>query len=570
MISKYLKGFLALSLCIIFLQPALSLAKDRAEKDSKKQSEAEKPVVYEGNYNLIESYGIYTKPKEGSLGRDLWSNSARSAIGYWIKESPNEIRNPIIQRLIFGALLSKVNPRLIQNDIPITPGEDLFTLRIEKLVKMGAYTQASDLYSLAGEEPYHPRLAYSGILAMLSAGNKSTACLEAKTSLEKFTKNKKLQEISDYCDLGSNKEAYKAARKALKKSKYAVLKSIAKNKKYKQSYSVGKFSGFAPLELAVLIADKRITLGKVEADKIPPQHLGFLLHIKDLSAFQNFTLSEKAVYWGLLKPDVLDSLYDEAEIPEDKIPAWLQIPASFRTMQKAAKGEEKWTALSEAFVLGRKRGVHLLAPFAKDIRNANPKEASLLDIHTALSVLLYTGEEIRPDWFKLIEKAKAENKSQYNSLLTALYVSTPHYKRKKAIKKAIGSIITKQNQPTSPYYSINILATILDISRAAGAKKTSDISIYEKRFPLTSPSDYVMPNYQVWDRLNDASRKGGIGETILLSSNILRIYEPNGFSGDNAGKIYPGLLRDLLKSLDNVGLTNVSRDLAIQVTLGQK
>jgi hypothetical protein len=53
----------------------------------------------------------------------------------------------------------------------------------------------------------------------------------------------------------------------------------------------------------------------------------------------------------------------------------------------------------------------------------------------------------------------------------------------------------------------------------------------------------------------------------LLSTYILRNLEPTGTSGLTIGNIYPGLLRDIIQSLDVVGLKNTSRDLAVLAAL---
>lgn len=559
-IHPSLFGVLALAfLCT----PALADVKPDRKPD------APEPVVYEGDYEDLESYGLYRKPREGSLGRDLWSNSNRSAITYWVKHIPQKTAMPLLQKLDNGVLLSRVNADLIQNDIDVVSGEDLLTLRLEKLLERGMYNNAAELYTKASDEAYHPRLVYNGALALMLSGNKSLACLEVKTALEEFEVAPNLDELSAYCDLGTGKEANKAAQKALKNSKSGILKAISKNPKYTTSYATERFKKLKLIDIAALVADGRMSIGsleKISLNNVPSQHLDFLLNQEKLSDYQRFKLTERAVYWGILPSSALGSIYEDTKI-SGAGNGWQRFASAYKKAEKAARGKEQWDQISAALALGRTHGIHNLAPFSRLIANAKPKSASIQDIHTALSVLLYSGEEISDDWVDVVSShssQKTEDKSRFASVATALYAALPRYK-KKNMDKVISSLALDEQVD---YRSV-ILRSIIDNTHAADAKKMGVAESYEKTFPLTYTQDYVMPTYQTWDRLDSSSQRGSIGEAVLLSSNILRSHIPKPVSGQKFGAIYPGLLRDILNSLDNVGLTNVSRDLAVQVALEQ-
>jgi hypothetical protein len=69
-----------------------------------------------------------------------------------------------------------------------------------------------------------------------------------------------------------------------------------------------------------------------------------------------------------------------------------------------------------------------------------------------------------------------------------------------------------------------------------------------------------MPSTVVWNHLLEASLSKNTGETVLLSASVLQAAE--------LGDIYPGLLNDVRTGLRNVGLTDISSDIAASAVLG--
>lgn len=532
------------------------------------------PVVYEGDYEELESYGVYSRPADGSLGRDLWSNSSRSALMYWFKNMPEQFENPMLQRIAFGTLLSRVNANLIRDDIDVVPGEDLLTLRLEQLLKMGAYSHAAELYSKADDEAYHPRLAYTGALALLLSGDKGLACLDVKTNLESFANDGKLNMVSAYCDLHTGKEQHKTARKVLNQTKFPILHAIAKDKNYKTSYSAGRFSALDPFELAALVADKRVrpvSFKSIASKNIPPQHLIFLLNDEKLSENAQFTLTERAVYWGLLPAKDLKPFIEDQKTVENPSTLRQKLGNAYHAVGKAARGTEQWSVLAtKLFPQVRKYGPHIGAPFIDILRDASPKNSSFGNLRTGLSILAYSGQEAPASWAKSLKGRTpkgAKEQRLYDSVATALYVNASRYKRDDLdylLKHTSWS-----GKSSAKGAKASSLKDLADRAHAAISGDNRKNTFYEKRIPLTLPRDYVMPTYQVWDRLNYASDKGSIGEVVLLCLNILRSHGPQKASGKNIGTLYPGVMRDILDSLDSVGLTNISRDLATELALEQ-
>ena len=100
------------------------------------------------------------------------------------------------------------------------------------------------------------------------------------------------------------------------------------------------------------------------------------------------------------------------------------------------------------------------------------------------------------------------------------------------------------------------------IENVDNTKNISDNAneIYEKDYSLTFRRDYVMPTHVVWNHLSEAGRNRETGKTVLLGASVLQAAEP--------GEIYPGLLNDVRNGLNNVGLTDISLNLAMEAILG--
>lgn len=87
-------------------------------------------------------------------------------------------------------------------------------------------------------------------------------------------------------------------------------------------------------------------------------------------------------------------------------------------------------------------------------------------------------------------------------------------------------------------------------------------AIYVNDFDLTFTERYVMPMPRVWNQLVNSSQDKRIGETVLLSTVMLHKH--------TLGDLYPGVASDVLQSINTVGLTNISKALALESVLDQQ
>lgn len=511
----------------------------------------------------VENTGSFTKSSEGGLGRDLWRGMKRSEINELLAAMPAASPEPPVQNLIYGVLLTTADTDGIENDIELKPGEDLLTLRLEKLLEGGAYHRAFELYSQLKEEPYHPRLGRAGILAMLYSGEKSLGCLEAHTAKDSFAADNFWTEITAYCDVTLNEAPQEGDIAVLEQSARKILLPIATEKSYRFAYTPEAFSALTPMEQALLTAENKILVEGLEIEKIPPAHLQALLRSPELTPEQHFALTARAVHWGLARPDDMKNEYLQLSAPaagtEGKAAAdsaQEQLAALYGTITADPESEHQWANLRLVLEMQKNIGSAALTPFAPFLSKATPVGATLAELAAAYSIM-YRGDLDIPAAWQDALAGVSDQDIDYDTfsrlLATACLENSPcsATSENAALQQAL-----EKSKPETKLLVENIIE---NVDKSTADNDNAD-SVYEKELRLTFTRDYVMPSVTVWDRAKKAAQSKALGETILLNTVLLRDL--------TLQNIYPGVIRDVMRGLNNVGLKDTSGDMAIAALLG--
>lgn len=516
-----------------------------------------------------EGAGLYKKPADGSLGRNFWQGMRRSAAVKLLKAMPASSPEPAAQKLIFGALLTETDiGKLEPENQPPAPGEDLLTLRLEKLIEGGAYQQALELYSSLSLENPPESVARAGILAMLFTGQKPLACLEQNTVQSLYPHSAFLKTLGAYCEATNSKTPLPDSWRTLETSEHKALLALAK-KKFEYVYEPASFSNFTLLERAIITAEGKIAINASAESmfrEIPPADIQILMKANNLGAKEKFILNVRALDWGLIGAANFKKNYASAIDPDLRLDKGLKVPEGVSDWEKlpyylqiAANSENdvtRWAHIRSAIVVGQKYGISSLLPFSGLVYKLAPADASFHEMKACAGILNASGMGIPPQWIDIIEKFSPSpaERAEYAHLLAAAYVSAGKSINDKARVRIFSYLSDAEASST---YLLKKVIENLDNSK----KETHNPPvIYEKDGDLTFFKDYVMPSEAVWDRLLQAARQGLPGETVLLSATALR--------GAALEQIYPELFRDILVSLKNVGLTDISDNLAISAALG--
>lgn len=530
-------------------QPAIEDAgQDVATAAEEETNQVPHKAPTQVDYKKLESAGLYSNPKDGSLGRDLWKNATRSTIIRDLRDMPVSSRDPNVQKLIFGVLLSQTDAGFIQNDISPEPGWDLLTLRLEKLIEAGAYRQAFDLYSTVNGEPYNEHLASAGIISMMLNGEKSLACVEANTGKEQFGDVKFIDDVLKFCD-------------------EATPEPVPYN------YNPESFGKLSLLERAFITASGKIDFNNSGIDpfKVPAADIQILLSSENLSLKNRFLLTASAVSWGLANSKDMSVMYKATVGPASgddpaslKIPPtaedWEKIPYYYTLAFNAPDDAAQWNNLRQALALAPTYGTAILSPFAELIYKAEPNGATPQEIESAFRIINADGHIPGNNWIEQIntlpEKGSNDAENERISALKMTYKLLKNNDKNESKQSKDSSAALSMEQKKRGYLSKVIIENV--DSKQADSNNAN--RIYEKEYNLTFKQDYVMPSGYVWNRLMRTNQDSSIGETVLLSASVLQV--------SDLGDVYPDLLADTLESLNKVGLTDISTDLAMSAVLG--
>ncbi len=526
-----------------------------------------RPEILRVNTKKIESLGLYETPNDGSLGRDLWDNTRRSFLMEYMPRIPQpDIGSPEHQRLVMGLLLSKANADLVEEDAEFVPGKDILTLRLQKLMDVGAYKQAFTLYSSLGEEPYHPELAQAGITAMLFNGERSLACLEYKTVQDRDFQAPIWSNISAYCHYVMGDEGGDdGARATLKNSDLPILRSIAANDGYNASYSQASFDKMETFERAVLAGEKRINWPAINSGTLkamPNAYLGMLVSTPPASKADQFEVLIESARRGIVGPTILGKFYtqvfdeDLRQLDNPQNLGWKQLPYSYVMAKKSKNEKEKWGYLSNALPLMDNYGAASFIPFGDLLQTMDVYQESTSVMGDAVRIVKASGINFPGKWTRYYTQNNPQNKFESKMRVLAKIMSTTSTYNSEQDTDINDYFKNADNNTKYKYFNI-----IENLDKAENNIHNAN-EIYGNDFGLTSTERYVMPMPSVWDRLVNSSQSKRIGETVLLSTVILH--------QQSLGEMYPGLASDVLQTFNTVGLTKTSRALAFELILDQQ
>lgn len=479
--------------------------------------EAEKPPV---DWVDVESTGVLSTAVQGAMEKTLWKGQPRTQIEYLIRELPDLIALRSVLSLQRRLLLSKTDSSLIDNDVGPLRGKDLLIQRINKLMDMGLYDDAWNLYTQKAEDPYDVSIAQLGMLLLVMKNDLATACLEEKVFASKYPEDEFFKTLDHACSetLGTS------GGKPVTFDKSAVLHSVYNDKSYSVSAkNPDLLNKMTDLERALVLAKGRIKYDGLTKDILA----------KTPSALVSLYLMDRAL------PDSAKTMI-KAETDVRGLTPYIEAVSRDETYVKAkslAKDpDDQWPIIESA--LTEKSNPADLAPYASMISSAKPANLSTGIIRKVLDVLLASGKELPPFWLEA-----ARNQASNNPLFY-IYLKTFESLTPTRGVSIDPDLWLKSAQSLKPADFDQIIAIIESLDKDSGILN-NPIGIYEKHLGLTLASNYVMPTVGLNILLETAPEKKQIGITALAVLNGLY---------DKPDNMYSGTVRKALYSMLNVGL----------------
>ncbi len=516
------------------------------------------------DYTKLESIGLLHNEDSNSLGAGLYSQSNRSETVFLLKNI-NRTSWISLQNTVKNLLITSADSAAINNDIDIKEGHDLLTLRITALLRMGYNKEAFELYTKTSDLSLNEPLIRAGIFSMLLNKQKALACLEIKTSLDKYRNIDFWKELNAYCTLSLSKDSLPEYQTIIDQSENKILKSILENKDFRFEYDIKSFAALSFLERAILTAEDRIILPRssnVPFQHIHPQHTAALLQQTHISEDTKALLSLNAVENGVQSIEFLSALYenilDKYKHNPPKGNDWYQLAVLYDETKAGWIPKKRKDKIAEAFTIADKYNDITLLPFLPAIQSMDiGEDLSLSHAVRATKLFLYSDDSPPEDWLEQLTDAKYENQSAEKmrlQLITALslMVKTKDAELQEKAQKSLKTYLAS-DQKTAALK--NIIENI-DSTQNNGDKVRY---IDTNGFDLVWNNRYTMPPYVILKALDQSSKNQDISVSLLLSAYTL--------SKIGNEDVYAGILGDIVIALDDLGFKQLSHRIIAQAIL---
>lgn len=518
-----------------------------------------------------ETLGLLTSQAEGSLGPDLWKGQSRKTIVSSLQAIKEPINAPMHDLLVRALLTTASPPAKVDDKDDI----DLFALRLQKLVSLGEFTKAVELYKKHDDQtPLSPAAIESGIEALIGSGKMGLACLESKAAPVRAESPPSafFADVDFFCKTllspvsGSDDELRLAN----------ATRVFQENYKLPNPTSFDELNKMGTLQVLSLFKTGSLSIFLQSAPNfqgLSGRNISLLLNQNPESVDIRIGLSVEAAHRGLLSIEDLGKAYSEA---------FGQISPSGVTSSKITPNTSKWdnflslymkvaSAGSAASVPDLTSLLRLAEPFGggKALLPLAPLYGSLpvvpanlsdQEAYVMLEIILLAGEALPEALAKrIVQDDSVSNEQSVHSgemiLLSGSQKSSSNKKEEKtSVDKKVSSeenspSLNKENgQETSLSKALKI---VFDETKVQEGFRQE---IYDNIFRLTAPDNYVMHSTELIKILRKATKERHAGEVILVGLQIL--------SEQPLESIHPAVLYLVLSSFKAVGLSEETVSLA--------
>ncbi len=514
---------------------------------------AQDPVPYEGN-------GLYSANDQKSLGTGIYHQTKKSQITTLIKNTKSTAWAPL-NALTTNLLLTQADTTTIITDNVAKNEDDIFTLRLEKLLQWGQHKKAYALYNTLKNSEQSNKTAQNGMITLLLNAERGKACLETKTLYPRFEDTSFWQEMNAYCTVIHSKELSGDAWNILKESKNKVATALLENEDYKIPYNEKTFSEFSLIELALLTAHNAIDISEVNlttANNISTLHILPVLQTQNLTDEQRIQLYSIAALNGLLDEQDLALFYDKADSNETS--PLSQMATISADIKSAVIPATRRKLIEQAFKIANKHGDGILLPLLNDITNIDADDLNLGHVERALRLMLLTETTPPTSWIRDLATIKTDD-IEKNKLIKKLVfaINTISKPVDKNEIEASQKIITPYLLSHAFTSGLNIIIENID-----STKNNSDkvFNVYENGFDLAAKKSYTMPPLVIINELERSSKNQHIAKTVLLASVIAANISKNNVHTETLGHI--------TSALKNAGFEPEARKVLAQAILENK
>lgn len=475
-------------------------------------------------------------PREDyAYGPDFWNGVGIEKVAEFLKSPTPTVGSATFQNMILKAVLTPT---------PDTSANiDLYSLRLSKLVDMGAYDDALNLYKMNENAPPSALAARAGVESMLGDGQIAVACLEEKalpaelkTDAPDLWKNLNILCQSLLSPVAGDDDALRLDNTV---RIFATATSLPKpaNLQDLNNFNLPALLAHARLgNLTPLMKDAPNLIDL--QDKTLHALVSFHASDRDLQVkFLNEALRRNLLSASGIKKE-LDFLTGQSSEPVKK-DAKPDKYAAFFTQLRNKEFAATPAVIQEAVSLN---ALYLLISKAGSFAESeNLNEFTPADAKAILMLLTAANHSFPVKWvetaFPGAKAVKHDVNMSGENLLTAFLTES-----QKADNAAMAQIIA-------------IRAVSLDANLVQDKEK----SVYDNILSLTASGNYVMPMDENLRNLQKSAEEKQTGQVVIDSVNVLK--------GASMETIHPAALYRIFEAFDSAGL-NEETDSLMREALG--
>jgi hypothetical protein len=529
--------------------------------------------------------------EQGGFGFNMWEGTNRSLIKKLLVKlpynTPSRTMRGLMRRLLLSTAKTPSEVTAAKKDvspenIPVSTGGiktdgELLVMRIERLSAMGDTSAVYDLLQVAPNRATDPVLLKHEADVLFLSNDNSRACdlvLRQISNLEVPY----WQKASIYCQaLSGNHDQANLGANLLREigEKDEVFFGLINKLTGISKYTITSLSNPTPLHFSMIRAAK-IKLPKDITSSYNPAVLKTIATSPNAEPDLRVETAERAEAIGVLDTEVLRQIYagvnftqevlDNAFLRANKERSALSRALLYRKAMVENIPSVKVEILSQVFKMAREADLFQLTArvYYNILKDLSVTEDLVWFAPEAIRAFLVMGDAVAAQtWFDIIEVASSGDKR--NMFLRDQLVPLMRLSGQIANEEWNSIRIdkwwnaeTRSSKKSTGADLMHSRATLLyNLLEALGDKVPSDR--WENLLDGPSRLTAVMPRSALWEILNKATEGVKRAETVLVALLVLGELGPN--------QINPIVLRQIIISLESVGLSSEARSLALEAAI---
>ena len=461
---------------------------------------------------------------------NFWGDSTRQDLIAFLGTPAPVSHNKSVRDLALKAALTPSAPLAPSKNTD----ENIYALRLNKLVNLGSFDDAQKLYKLNESDPPTPLAAQAGIESSLGHGEIAVACLDQKT----FNASLKAKDaafwshIDIFCQallspVAGDDDTLRlanASRAYIEITKPSVTTVTDIN-------ALDVISTIAMMESGRLSA---LVGAADQLDKIDDKHLSVIIHYAKPSA-ATLPLLAEGITRGIVNNAQAIAFMKAIDLKDISNPYNAFLKEYFKTPDSPVVTDQLLTLTTD-----RTREA-LLYPLYATSDMAIPNQHKMI----SLRLLALTNQDLPT---RLVDETYATQTLDHSSESSKQDIeSGEKFLIKLLLEKA------KSNAQTSPD---NVTATLLALDYANYPQKDAK-NAYDNILSLTPHGNYVMPIGDILSNLKKSANQKQISQVVIRSLAVI--------NDKPLEQLHPAALYQILEALNSAGLTEETMALTHEV-----